>query len=60
MKRISTILKQINELEQEMHNYTDIEIKNAIEKLEHNGYEFSGWIIDTVYQGLDIGDDEEI
>lgn len=58
MKRISTILKQINELEKEMYNYTDIEIKNAVDKLEHNGYHFSGCLIDTIYQGLDI--EEEI
>lgn len=58
MKRISTILKQINELEKEMYNYTDIEIKNAVDKLEHNGYRFSGYLIDTIYQGLDI--EEEI
>lgn len=59
MKRISTILKQINELEKEMYNYTDIEIKNAIDILEHNGYNFSGCLINTIYQGLYFEEETE-
>lgn len=60
MKRAETILKTINDLGYELHNnYTHIEIKNAIDKLNKKGYNLSNYLITTIYEGLDIEDDEE-
>lgn len=60
MKRAETILKTINDLGYELHNnYTDIEIKNAIDKLEKKGYDLSHYLIDTIYQGLVLENEEE-
>lgn len=60
MKRAETILKEINDLGYELHNnYSHIEIKNAIIKLEKKGYCLSHYLIDTILEGLDIEDDEE-
>lgn len=60
MKRATTILKQINELGQELHdNYTDEEIAKAIIKTEKSGYQFYSYLIDTIYQGLDIEEDND-
>lgn len=42
MKRVSTILKQINELECELYqNYSEKEIMKGFEKLDKEGYDFS-------------------
>lgn len=60
MKRAETILKTINDLGYELHNnYTHIEIKNALYKLEKKGYHLSHYLIYTIYEGLDIEEDEE-
>lgn len=60
MKRATTILKQIDELAQELHNnYTDKEIANAITKVEKNGHKFYSYLIDTIYEGLEIKEDDD-
>lgn len=42
MKRVSTILKQINELECELYkNYSEKEIMKGFEKLDKEGYKYS-------------------
>ena len=60
MKRATTILKQIDKLGLELHNnYTDLEIKEAITKVEKNGYQFCSYLIDTISEGVYYADDEE-
>lgn len=58
MKRVSTIIKQIEILHRELVEHDDEEIKKAILKLEKGGMQF-GWIVDAIYQGLDIDEDDE-
>lgn len=42
MKKVTTILKQINELEDELYrNYSQKEIMKGFEKLDKEGYNFS-------------------
>ena len=42
MKRVTTILKEIDKLEHELYrNYTEKEIYDALNKLEEDGYKFS-------------------
>lgn len=45
-------------LHRELIEHDDEEIKKAILKLEKGGMQF-GWIVDTIYQGLNIDEDDE-
>ena len=55
MKRVSTILKQINELEKELYkNYSYKEIMQGFEKLDKEKYNFSiNSLLYVIYSGTD-------
>lgn len=60
MKRATTILKQINKLGLELHdNYTDVEIAEAMLRVEKSGYQFYSYLIDTINEGLNLGKDND-
>lgn len=55
MKRVTTILKQINELENELYSkYSPEEIMKGFEKLEKEGFSFSlTSLLDVIYTGTE-------
>lgn len=55
MKKVTTILKQINELENELYNnYSPKKIMEGFEKLEKEGYQFSlTSLLDVIYTGTE-------
>ena len=54
MKRVTTILKQINELEKELYgNYSTKEIMEGFEKLDKEGYKTSVTsLVNVIYEGI--------
>lgn len=54
MKRVTTILKQINELENELYgNYSIKEIMKGFEKLDKEGYKTSVTsLVNVIYEGV--------
>ena len=59
MKRLSTIIKEIINLESQLNTYDDISIQKAIDDYEKKHGVAGSSLIDTIYQGLMLDEDED-
>lgn len=58
MRRLNTIIKQVVQIERELNNYPDEEIKQAIEKFEKDNGLAQSTLLDVIYEGATLFDEE--
>lgn len=58
MKRVSTIIKQLADLEKELDNYSGEQIRQAIEQYElESGHALSSSVLDVIYDGTELNEE---
>ena len=58
MKKVSTIIKQLADLEKELDNYSGEQIRQAIEQYEkESGHALSSPVLDVIYDGTELNEE---